>query len=291
MTTRTLAIGAVVCLAVGAVGGALAYRALTTPKTVTVQLPGNTTTVTVDRPILQTRDVIKVVHDDAESARLMAEVTALKQRITAMIINTAKNTPTGEGKVVYVDRPVPGATLKEAHFRDFRLAFDAVGDKATYALSQSFESVTAFGKDKLGQPTATTRLFEIGPGEVRTQLSDAKTVVVAATPDAPRWHLRASVTAGFGYAGGLNGLNPGGVVGLRWLAHGTTAAAEDTRWAVATPVLWLDSKVQQVGILPVSVNLKFSGNPFRDLWLSPFIGLQPQPLGVGKVGFVIHATF
>ena len=136
------------------------------------------------------------------------------------------------------------------------------------------------------------RLFELGPGETRTPLTHVSTTVVAATPDAPRWHLRAAVTAGAGYAGGLAGVSPGAVVGLRWLSYGSSAAAEDGRWSVLTPALWLDRTGQQAGLLPVSVNLgRLPRQPFRDVWLSPFIGIQPGPVGVGKVGVVVHVTF
>jgi hypothetical protein len=280
------------CLVVGLVGGVLLDRWWTTPKTLTVTLPGNTTVVTVDKPVIQTRDVVKVVTDKAEAQRLMAEAVELKYRITVLTETLARTETGGSGTVEYRDRLVPGpATEKDLHFSDWRLTFDAADAKATYSLSQKFESLTAVGKDKNGQPTATTRMFEVGPGDIRTPLSHATTTVVAALPDAPRWHLRASVTAGAGYVNDLKGMTPGGMVGLRWLSHGSTAAAEDSRWAVATPALWVGGKLTQVGILPVSVNLAFPGNPFRDLWLSPFIGFQPTPAGLGKVGFVLHATF
>jgi hypothetical protein len=273
MTARTLALGAVGLLALGAVCGILAYRSLTTPRVQIVNTPGNVQTVYVDRPVIQTKDVVRVVVDKAEATKMMAAAEADHQTITTLSETIAVLKAKGEGKIEYRDRLVPGDTVvrKEAHFSDFRLTFDAVDDKATYSLLQRFEVLSAVGK------SAET---------------DTVTKVVSATPDAPRWHFRASVTAGFGYAGGLNGLSPGGVVGLRWMTYGSTPAAEDGRWSVATPVLWLDSKVQQIGLLPISVNLgQIPKQPFRDLWLSPFIGLQPQPLGVGKFGFVLHATF
>ena len=292
MTARSLAIGAGVCLVAGAVLGILAYRHFTTPRVTIITEPGPVRTVLVDRPVLETRDVVRVVPDHAEVARLMAELNAAKQRITTLTTTTATAAGTGTGTTTYIDRmvPVPGPTRLEAHFRDGRLTFDSYGIKGTYTLEQRFEAITAVGKKADGTPTATTRMFEVWPGETRTLLSNASTLVVAATPDAPRWRLGAAVTAGAGYAGTLSTWRPGGVLGLRWATFGTTKAAEDGRWAVATPVLWLDSAGARAGVVPVSFNLgQFKRQPFRDLWFGPFIGVTRT--GLGKAGVVLHATF
>jgi hypothetical protein len=294
MTAKSIAIGAGVCLAAGAVVGILAYRHITTPRVTIIEQPGPVRTVLVDRPTLETRDVVRYVTDRAEVARLMTDLAAAHQQITFATETIAVLNGKGAGTVTYVNRAVPGPerVALEAHFRDWRLTFDSYGKQGAYTLSQRFEALTAVGRTRAGQPTATTRLFEVGPGETRTPLTITQQTVVAATPDAPRWHLRAAVTAGAGYAGTLAGWRPGGVVGLRWLSYGTSKAAEDERWSIATPALWLDGAGAQVGMLPISVNLgQIQHQPFRDLWVGPFIGVRPVPLGVGKVGIVLHATF
>jgi hypothetical protein len=294
VTARSLAIGAGVCFVAGAAVGILAYRSLTTPRVQIVTELGPARTVLVDRPTLQTRDVVRVVPDRVEVARLMADATAATQQISTLVETLATLKANGAGEIRYVDRLVPGETItrREARFSDWRLTFMSNEQTASYTLSQRFEVLSIVGKTSAGRPTATTRLFEIGPGEARTALTDVQTTTVAATPDAPRWHFRANLAAGVGYAGGLAGMQPGAVVGLRWLSYGTSRAAEDGRWAVASPVLWLDTTGQQVGVLPVSVNLgQIPRQPFRDLWLGGFIGITPQPLGVGKIGVVLHATF
>ena len=294
MTAKTLAIGAAVCVAVGAVVGILTYRAIITPRVTVVETPGPVRTVLVDRPTLETRTVVQHVTDRAEVERLMVAAAADRQQITTLTETVASLEASGAGTIEYRDRPVPGPerTVREAHFADWRLTFDAVGDRATYTLAQRFEALTAVGRDRAGQPMATTRLFELGPGETRTPMAIDRQTVVAATPDAPRWHLRAAITAGAGYAGTLTGWHPGAILGVRWASYGTSTAAEDERWSVASPAVWLDGTGAQVGVLPVSVNLgQWKRQPFRDVWLSPFIGVRPVPVGIGKVGIVLHATF
>jgi len=294
VTAKSGAIFAGVCLATGAALGILAYRWAVTPTVRIVTEPGPVQVVTVDKPVIVARDVTRYVTDTAEVTRLLNEAAAAELRIATLTETVATLKASGADTITYVDQPVPGGTrtVREAHFKDWRLTFDAVDAAATYSLAQRFEALAAVGKDKSGQPTASVRLFEIGPGETRTALTDAKTILVAASPDAPRWRLRASVTAGVGYAGSLSQMRPGGAVGLRWLAYGTSQSAEDSRWAVASPVLWLDKNGNQIGVLPVSVNLgQIKRQPFRDIWVSPFVGVDLGKGGMGKIGMVLHATF
>jgi hypothetical protein len=264
--------------------GFLAGRWQRTP-TVTVVTKDNVKTVYVDRPVIETRDVVKYVQDTAEVAKLLAEQAFLENKVSVLTETLAALKGSGAGTITYVDRPVPGETrtVREAHFADWRLTFDAVDANATYRLSQKFEALTTVGKDRTGQPTAAVRLFEVGPGETRTPLTDAKTTVVAALPDRPRWHTTVALQGGVG-------LGPAGIVGVRWLQHGTPdKSAEGARWALLSPVVRLDGQTVLGGLAPVSFNLGTLPRViFRDLWVLPMVYLDG---GSFKVGGALAASF
>ena len=273
----------IAALAFGLVAGGSALDRWWQRPAVVVTHPDATTTVaTVNAPTLKPSVVTPYVIDKPQVTKLMAELAASKAQITSLTETIATLTSQGSGTIVYVDRPVPGSTqvVHEMTFTDGRLTFHGLDDKAIYSLHQQFEALAAVGRDASGHPTAAVRLFEVGPGEMRTQLTDAKTVLVAASPTSARWFLSPSLQAGVGYT-----TTPGAVVGVQWLKHGSSRAAEDGMWAVATPVVFLNATTRDVGLLPVSVNvgyLKFS--PFRDLWVSPLVTRS-------RVGVTLTATF
>jgi hypothetical protein len=196
-----------------------------------------------------------------------------------------------EVKTVFVT--TPGAP--EAHFKDWRLTFDATASQTTYQLDQKFEAIAAIGKDKDGKPVVKTRLFEIGPGETRTEMSDASTIVVSATPNPKKWRLSGSIQAGFGgsYDTGAKKGVSGGVVGLQWLKRGTSKAAEDNTLSLLTPVAFISPGVIEPGLLPASINLgRIPKQPFKDLWASPLIAFGKAPnVSPTRFGFVLTATF
>lgn len=282
-------------LLAGLLLGVLLARWWTAPAGVKIVEHESVKTVTVDKPVLVTRDVVRHVADQAQVSRLMAEAATAKTQVQILAETIANLRAQGAGRVRYVDRPVPGATttVREAHFQDWRLTFDATDGEAAYSLAQRFEALAVAGRDVTGQPTARVRLFEVGPGETRTELTDAKTTIVRATPDTPRWRLSAAVQAGAGYLTGLDSADPRpfALVAVPWLRRGSTRAAEDSTWALLSPAALLTSSRVEPGVLPVSVNLgRLPHNPLGDAWLSPYVGYDVSGKKT-RVGAVLTATF
>lgn len=283
MTNRQIALAALVgVFAIGAAAGVFGYRWWITPKTVIVT-QHDVTTVTVEKPVIVTKDVIRYFEDQTEVSKLLAENTQAKQQIAVLTETVGRLEAQGGGTVVFEGSPEPGTA--PWRFTDFRLDGKYAFGSFNYQLHQQFEVLTTVGRDRTGAPVASVRLFEIGPGAWRTPLTDLKTTVVAATPLAPRWRLGMAVQAGVGLmANGIANQPSGvGVVGLAWLRRGTGTAAEDNRWAVATPLFIIGKGMTDVAIAPVSVNL--GHKVVRDLWLSPAIGLHHS------FGVTLTATF
>jgi len=254
------------------------------PKIEIVTGPGNATTVYIDRPVLVPKEVVRYVEDRANVQKLLDENAALRNQITVLAETIAELRSTGSGSIVYVDRPVPGETrtVRQGDFRDWRLHFTFQDDQAQYELTQRFEALAAAGHDREGRPTATVRLFEIGPGDTRTPLTTTKTTVVAASGQGARWLLSPSIQAG----AAISDTTPGALVGVQWLKRGTTKAAEDNTYALMTPVVFVSSGRREIGLLPASVNLgRLPRQPFKDLWVSPYLA------GSGRFGIAVTATF
>jgi hypothetical protein len=260
------------------------YSHLRGPVIHVVEKPGNVTEITIDRPVLITREVVKYVEDKTGAQKLLADNAALKNQITVLSETIADLRTTGSGKVVYIDQPVPGETrvVQEGQFRDWRLYFTFQGEQAKYELTQRFEALVAAGRDVAGKPTATVKLFELGPGDTRTPLTTTKTTLVVASGQSTRWFLFPSVQAG----AAVSDTTPGVVIGVQWLKRGTTKAAEDSTYSLLTPVVFLSSGRREFGLLPVSFNLgRIPRNPLNDVWLSPYIS------GSGRFGLTLTATF
>ena len=275
-----------VVLCIGAGLGAWGYARWQIPPTPVIRTVTNTQYVQVPGPVTY-KNVPVAIKDQADAKILLAQAAADKATISTMAETIAElrrvTVAPPETKTVYVT--TPGAP--EAHFSDGRLTFDAVGPKTQYALDQKFQSQIAIGKDRNGRPVVYSKLFEIWPGETRTELTNTKVVVVSTSPTSKSWFFSPSIQAGFGYDVTLSTRagTSGGLVGVQWLKRGYTKAAEDSVWSVATPVVFIAAKSVKVGILPVSVNLgRVPHQPFRDLWVSPLVTLH-------SAGIVVTATF
>lgn len=294
----------VLCIGMGiGVWGHIRWQ---TPPAPEVRIVENVKYVDVPVEKVVYKDVVKYVTDQTEVKKLLAEQASAKNEIktlTETIARLKTVTTTTETKTVFVE--VPGAP--EAHFKDWRLTFDATPAQTTYQLDQKFEALAAIGKDKTGKPVVSTKLFEIGPGEKRTELTEARTTVVTAVPNPKRWFFGFNISAGFG--GTISTTSEtthannavtttfptvaGGVVGVRWVTRGTSKAAEDGSWSLLTPVAFISTDGAEFGVLPVSVNLgKIPKQPFKDLWASPIVVFGKAPnTSPTRVGFVFTATF
>jgi hypothetical protein len=266
------------------------------PKPVVIQTTPKTTTVEVPVDHLVTKDVVKYVQDDANAKKLLAENSKLKLQVQQLNETIASASSHGGGTVVTVPTtqvPVdlqpstPTSSLYE--FKDWRLDFVTDTKTSKYALNQKFEILSTSGRNPDGTPVSLVKLFEIGPDEKRTEITNTKTTSVFADNTKAHWHIHPTITAGIAWT---SDKQPGGVVGARWLTRGRTAAAEDSSLSLLSPALFINGTVKQAALLPISVNLgRIKHQPFRDLWVSPFIGYDTTNHKTGKVGIVIHASF
>lgn len=278
-----------------------------TETTTNVVLPGETVTP---------KEVIKYVTDDKEVKRLLEENRRLKIQVTQLSETIANHKATGSGTVTTVGtaRPpivVPPAPIvdqntiinpgdfviragTEINYKDFRLDFTTDGREGRYTLTQKFEVLQASGVDAAGKPVSTTKLFEIGPGETRTEVKDLKTVnVFADNKPRKKWHVGATLQAGLGYGVNSQDTSKKGTLavgGLQWLKRGTSPAAEDSTLSLLTPVILFGNEQAELGVLPISVNLgRIKYQPFKDLWVSPAVGWRTGTLG--RLGVVVTASF
>lgn len=251
----------------------------------------------VQVPVLTTTTVTQHVTDKVEVNRLLDLNKALSIKVTQLSETLANASSEGSGTVKYIDVPVPGKTevIRRAEFNDWRLKFLADDDRAIYTLTQRFEILASTGKDKNGQPANVVKMFEIGPGETRTEITDTATVVVTALPKPKAsWFVSPSLQIGGAYVQTRTTptvRTPGAIVALRWLSRGETKAAEDSSLAFASPAVFITKNIKEPGILPVSWNAGKALPVFKDLWVSPYIGFAPKTGKVQRVGLAITASF
>jgi hypothetical protein len=268
--------------------GVMVYRHYQ-PKFVTTQIvPGAVTTVTVDRPVLTDKLVYKVLADPKDRAviaALMAENARLKLDVTALSQSTASLNQTGSGPVTTV--PATPTAPMSYNFKDWHLNFTTDNKTAKYDLTQKFEVLTTTSKNKEGVQVAQTAVYELGPNGERIPATDVKTIGIFTDATTPHWIVHLNLQGGFAVTRDALGASAsGGVVALQWLKHGRTNATEDITYAVASPALFFGPKVNDIGVLPFSVNLgRIPHQPLTNLWFSPFIAKDK------RLGAVFTATF
>lgn len=282
----------VVVLVVGMFLGAYAYSRLGPQPTVRI-LPADTKIVYLPKTEIKYQDVVKFVTDKTEVSRLLAENKVLHQSVTQLNETIATYHATNSGPVVVVPSntvttlPPNTTTPTVTRFKDWRLEFVSNGQQATYQLTQRFEVLSTTAKDAAGLPVTATKLFEIGPQEERVPITDAKTTSIIIVP-ADHLYVHLNIQAGVAVTNDVNGA----VIGAQWLKRGKTHAPADTRYAFATPVLFVASGVTEAGILPVSINVgTLPHQPFTNIWLSPYVGISINTRSVSRVGIAFSATF
>ena len=282
------------------------------PNVTTIQVPvGRLTPEAVE-------DYVEPVHTDLAND-LLAENEGLKVLVEELSVSLATATSEGRGDVVVTpletplsspifhlgntppaDTPVeaPPPIRSRVAFNDFRLNFLAEGTEAEYTLSQKFLILNTTGRNENNVPTNLIRLFEIGPGETRTSIPVTETTTIAATATPAHWYVKIGVQGGMGHVMGTTGGESSltAFIGMPWLKRGNNRSTENTRWALATPVVQIPqsrSYGASFGMLPVSVNLGtiMSGkHPLTNIWVSPYIGTTTGTT-VNRVGGILSVTF
>ena len=270
----------------------------TSPFALSVSYPaGHVTTIKVPVPVL-TPSVVKEyvkVEDRAAVNQLLAENRQLKVQIEQLSITTAAGTSTSTGTATVT--PITPATTVvpvDLAFKDWRLDFRSHDSQVTYTLSQSFSIVNTIGKNNKGVETNLVRLYEVGPGNVRTLIPTVETTTIAADVTANRWYLKPTIQAGLGVTQGLQGATQQtvGVLAVPFFKRGRTHATEDTRYAILTPALSFRDGPPTFGILPVSFNVgTIPKTPLTNLWVSPFISITNGVTFGTKFGATLTATF
>jgi hypothetical protein len=168
-------------------------------------------------------------------------------------------------------------------FKDWRLAFQSDGTTAKYQLNQKFKVFTTTGRQKDGRSYSLVAMNEVGANGELLPPSQIETTGIFVDATKPHWMISGALQAGVA----LTPKAPGAVVGLQWLKRGRTKSAEDSTFAVFTPVIFLSKDTQELGVLPVSINLgRLPKQPLKDFWVSPYIDRTMTHFGVS-----ITATF
>lgn len=258
---------------------------------VTVTSP-RSTTVTVNVPVLTEKTITKVVKElqtppevVKKMQELLAENATLNVQVSALT-DTVAELKTKGGGIVIVNPD------KSVDFKDFRLNFHTDGKSANYTLTQKFRIIQTMGKNADGKPVALATGAEVTPTGL-VPFTNVETVLIAAVPSPKRWFFSPTLQAGLGITKSVSLKDAkGAIVGVQLFKRGTSKAAEDSTLSVVTPVLFIAEGVTEPGILPVSFNLgSLKGNPLKDVWASPFVGVSPLTWSVSRVGFTISASF
>jgi hypothetical protein len=276
----------VVGLALAAVIGIAVYRHFQIPPATVVQTNDHTVTEYVNVPVLNEKTITKYLPNPKDKAAidaLLAENSALKLRITSLTDTVATLQSQGSGTIVA--EPTPNGQ-NNYHFSDYRLDFKTDLKTADYTLSQKFLIVTTTAKDDKGKPVTLVNVYEEGPNGERRPIQ-AQTTALFANEQANRWYTKMNVQGGAAL-----GPQNGALVGLQWLKRGTSQAPNDTRWAVATPVVFASQDIKEPGLLPLSFNLgTVPHQPFTNIWFSPYMGFNINERGISRFGFALTATF
>lgn len=283
-------VGVVILLALGFM--------LRKPTTVTVTNTVTGPTVTVYRDVVQYKDVVKYVPvaDQTVVKALLAENEALKLKVQSLSLTTHTtpiNLPATTGPVIMVANPA--SPIPDTVFDDWRLHFKSNGKTAAYTLTQKFTILNSIGRDANNVAVATTKLYEIGPGETKTLIPTSESLLIVTGPPTARFYLKLGVQGGWGLVRTSTGTTapPSAIVALPWLHRGSTTAPGDTRWSFLTPAGTYNKTEKSVGILPISLNvgtLPGIRTVFTNIWVAPYFGTTTGK-SVNRIGFGLVVKF
>lgn len=236
-----------------------------TPTVKTVEIPVET---------LVTKTVTKYVpvEDRAMVDALLAENMQLRADVSRLTVAYASSTSTGTVTQVRTNDTTASPTAFPLRYTDWRLSLTLTdATTAQYTLTQKFAVAVSSGVTEKNVPISLASLYEIGPGPMRTAIPITETTYFVAAKPNTRWYRHLTLQ------GGVLSENTRvvGVLALPWLKRGHTTAPADTRWAVLTPAVTLNTPTRSLGVFPVSVNLgTFPGvrTLLTNVWISPYLG-------------------
>lgn len=255
----------------------------------------NVTVQKIDAKAVPAQAATLLVKDPADQAlikKLLAENARYKIKDDVLAVSTGALVSTGTLAPVAAEAAPADPTRFE--YSDYRLTVkNDGGTNLTYSLHQQFIALHTSGRDRTGSRVSNIKLYEVGPGEARTEVPLTTSEVVV---DETVQH----VLFGFNVQAGVvaaPGHGTGYVVGLQWLKRGRTDNPKDLTLAFLTPVGFFAPNEHQLGLLPLSVNVAnlVPHQPLTNLWLSPYLGFAPgSTLSAGtinRVGVALTATF
>ncbi len=270
---------------------------------VTIIAPATPHAATVTYVTQLTGAVERELDASLASAGLRAEVRQLALRVSTLSTAIGELRSSGGGPTTTIVREVPGATTTvtvpgSVHFQDFRLTFDAASGQARYDLHQRFEVHHATGWNKTGVPLSLLSMFELGPGEQKTEIPlTAKTVVIDERQT--KWRWSPTLQAGYAWSAATMAgprIAPatgthGALIGLQLLKRGRSVAAENCTMAVLEPAVLVAGKAVSVGMVPVAWNIAaLPGIPLKDVWAGLFLGYEWQAKRL-RLGLSLMASF
>ena len=259
------------------------------PSTHTI-VQGPSTTVTIEKPVLSTVEVEKIITDPAQQSlirQLFKANSDLKLDIidlhsTIASLNSSGGTDHG-GIIVIPEPDGPKPIGFRFKYTDFQMeaTFASLPEpKFDYQLNQKFSVVSTTGRAKDGSKIGTVRLYQQTPAG-NIEIPSTSTSIYA-DERTNRWLVSPRIQGGVGLSQSADMF---GAVGFQWLKRGKSTAAEDTSFAILSPTFTFGPSYE-VGILPISWNIgTVRHQPFTNLWLSPSISTDK------RVGIVLSATF
>lgn len=265
---------------------------------VPVALPSNVTRTLVPAETITAKQAPIVARDPADQAQiasLLAQLKAYKVRVDELTVGQASYTasskltpviatPPGEKQIVTLSVP----TVSPFHSSDFRIDIKSDDGKTIdYVLHQKFLALGVSGRAKDGSRLSDLKLFEVGPGETRTEIPiTINEVTVDQTVN--HWIFRLNVQGGIGAS--TQGATY--AVVAQWWKRGRTNAPADLRWALVSPAVLITNGTPSLGVLPVSLNVStlFKHQPFTNTWVSPLVGVDLTG-HVDRVGALFSVTF
>lgn len=292
ISVKTKAIIAGVGLVLAFLGGVWAHSHFY-PATHTTTIVPDTKIVTVEKPTIVTRDIVRVIADPKDKSlidQLMKENSDLKAQVILLTDTTATNevkgggnsttsTSSSEGTGKGTDNQVPQTFT----FKDYQLTASYTGPQFSYLLNQTFKVVSTVGRDHEGKTFSIVKLFQRTPEGDKAL--DASTQEVVA--DVLANHLFVSPRLHLGGAR-LNDSSAGGVVALQWLKWGHSEAPEDVRFGLLTPAAFLSQGSKDFGLIPFQWNVGSAKHVplITNLWIGPYGNVERT-----KFGIVLTAQF
>lgn len=250
-------------------------------------------TIYVDKPVITEKIVKQLFTDPAVQKALDAQLAHVKElnaqvvSLTATIAELKSHGGTDDGGSVHVTPP-DGGTPLTLTYHDWHLDFNFDGTKVNYDLNQKFRVLTTTGRHANGEKFTLVTLAEVKPDGSLVPATKVETTGVFIDETKPHWHVSPTLQAGVLFSPDSRG----GIVGLQWLKRGRTSAAEDSSFSVLTPTFFFTQSIRELGLLPVSANVgAVKYVPFKDVWVSPYLGVDAQQRTLSRFGLALTASF